>query len=82
MSTIFEMKHWKAVENDYQLLDYLGKGTSGTVRRAVHKETNQEVAIKRIQVEKSEHYRIKKLIWEIKIMKGLAGMERAKFHFV
>ena len=56
------MKHWKAVENDYQLLDYLGKGTSGTVRRAVHKETNQEVAIKRIQVEKSEHYRIKKLI--------------------
>ena len=32
--------------NDYLILETLGEGTFGKVKLAIHKQTNQEVAIK------------------------------------
>lgn len=34
---------------DYEVLEQIGKGAFGTVKRGVHKDTQEEVAIKSVQ---------------------------------
>jgi serine/threonine protein kinase len=64
--------HWKDLKCDYKLVKIIGKGTFGTVVKAIHRETKTVVAIKHIDGISKSSYSARKVLREVKIMRKLS----------
>ena len=52
----------------HKLLELLGKGSYGTVHRAVHCETHKEYAVKSIDVRRANHYEGACVLTELRVL--------------
>lgn len=64
--------HWNELKDDYKMVKILGKGTFGTVVKAVHRQTKTVVAIKYIDGISKNSYSARKVLREVKIMRKLS----------
>ena len=63
---------WSNLANEYEILDHIGAGTYGQVKKARHMKTSTDVAIKLIKDAFGDGYQAKKIISEIQIMRKLS----------
>lgn len=57
----------------------MGQGTYGTVVKAIHKKTQQKVAIKLIDNIKKDSYRLRQTLRELVILRKLSEVEKNIF---
>lgn len=62
----------QSIKNFYSFNDRIGEGTFGIVRRATHKETGEEFAVKTIKKESPDHEEMNNLHLEIDIIGQVA----------
>lgn len=68
---------WANIEKKYTIDKAVGKGSYGTVVKAVCKASGQKVAIKHMTGFQQHEYDCVKVIREIQIMKGLKAAVRS-----
>ena len=66
---MFINEHKGRVKNDYEILELLGTGSFGEVKKVVHKKTRDVRAMKSIKKENCEN--VEALVNEVEILKGL-----------
>ena len=62
---------WNTLADDYEILETLGSGTFGEVKKAVHKATQAKVAIKLMKNQFVNEYNSKQMLSEIQLMRKL-----------
>jgi len=70
---------WVDVRGKYKITQILGKGTFGTVVKAVDRKSGQLVAIKLIDDLISSSYASRKVLREVKILRKLSEIEENVF---
>ncbi|GMG20368.1 unnamed protein product [Ambrosiozyma monospora] len=82
MGIVSNVKEVYQFKKDYTFGDVLGVGASGTVRKAKHKATKQQVAIKIISKKSLNKQQIKLVRNEVHILQQLNHPNIIKFHAV
>ncbi|GME79335.1 unnamed protein product [Ambrosiozyma monospora] len=82
MGIVNNVKEVYEFKKDYKFGDVLGVGASGTVRKAKHKKTKQQVAIKIISKKSLNRKQIKLVRNEVKILQQLNHPNIIKFNAV
>jgi serine/threonine protein kinase len=67
------------LKDDYKMVKILGKGTFGTVVKAVNRKTKAVVAIKYINGISKNSYSARKVLREVKIMRKLSQIKENVF---
>ena len=70
-----DKESWTAVEKDYKLLESVGEGSYGQVRKAKHIASRNKVAIKRITVDEES-----RLVWMKYIVREIGILRRLSKH--
>ena len=70
---------WKEIKTDFKLTTLLGKGSFGIVIKGKHRQSRNEVAIKRIDCNFKDMEKIKYVLREITILRQLTQMEFCNF---
>ena len=63
---------WKTIRSEYKLLEEMGQGSYGQVVKAMHRKTDQMVAIKLMNNIFLDPYQARKTLREIKILRKLS----------
>lgn len=71
--------HWQDLKVDYKLVQILGKGSFGTVVKAIHRKSNKVVAIKHIDGLSTSSYSTRKVLREVKILRKLSEIDENVF---
>ena len=66
---------WKGLKADYNITEHLGSGTFGEVKKAIHKKSGRDVAIKLMKGVFKTEYESKRFLSEIELLRKLSTVE-------